>query len=98
MATESHLTRVQADQLQGQANLYTPASSILELRSVSCAYDPADRRSVIFRFRREKAKFSVCSDRQAVARPPSCGPSRASNRCGPGRFFYRADASPLPLK
>jgi iron(III) transport system ATP-binding protein len=40
MATESHLTRVQADQLQGQANLYTPASSILELRSVSCAYDP----------------------------------------------------------
>ena len=39
MATESHLTRVQADQLQGQANLYTPASSILELRSVSCAYD-----------------------------------------------------------
>jgi iron(III) transport system ATP-binding protein len=40
MATESHLTRVQTDQLQGQANLYTPASSILELRSVSCAYDP----------------------------------------------------------
>jgi iron(III) transport system ATP-binding protein len=40
MATDSHLTRVQADQLQGQANLYTPASSILELRSVSCAYDP----------------------------------------------------------
>jgi len=40
MATESHLTRVQADQLQGQANLYTPASSILELRSVFCAYDP----------------------------------------------------------
>ena len=39
MATESHLTRVQADQLQGQANLYTPASSILELRSVFCAYD-----------------------------------------------------------
>jgi iron(III) transport system ATP-binding protein len=40
MATDSHLTRVQADRLQGQANLYTPASSILELRSVSCAYDP----------------------------------------------------------
>ena len=40
MATDSHLTRVQPDQLQGQANLYTPASSILELRSVSCAYDP----------------------------------------------------------
>ncbi|MGH7216118.1 MAG: ABC transporter ATP-binding protein [Nitrospiraceae bacterium] len=40
MATESHLTRVQTDQLQGQTNLYTPASSILELRSVSCAYDP----------------------------------------------------------
>jgi len=40
MATDSHLIRVQADQLRGQANLYTPASSILELRSVSCAYDP----------------------------------------------------------
>ena len=40
MATESHLTRVKTDRLQGQPNLYTPASSILELRSVSCAYDP----------------------------------------------------------
>jgi iron(III) transport system ATP-binding protein len=40
MATESHLTRVKTDRLQGQANLYTPSSSILELRSVSCAYDP----------------------------------------------------------
>jgi hypothetical protein len=60
MATESHLTRVKTDRLQGQANLYTPSSSILELRSVSCAYDP-----------REKVKFSVCSDRRAAARPPS---------------------------
>ena len=41
MATESHLTRVEADLLRGQVNLYTPASSILELRSVSCSYDPS---------------------------------------------------------
>src|SRR4029077_20364315 len=40
MGTDSHLNPVQTDQLQGQANLYTPVSSILELRSVSCAYDP----------------------------------------------------------
>src|SRR2546423_8084189 len=40
MATEPPLTRVQADRLQGQADLYTPSSSILELRAVSCAYDP----------------------------------------------------------
>jgi iron(III) transport system ATP-binding protein len=30
-----------ADQLDGQVNLYQPASSVLELRSVSCAYDPS---------------------------------------------------------
>lgn len=41
MATESHKTPANADQLQGQVNLYTPVSSILELRSVSCAYDPS---------------------------------------------------------
>jgi iron(III) transport system ATP-binding protein len=36
---ESHGTHVEADQLEGQVNLYTPTSFILELRSVSCAYD-----------------------------------------------------------
>ena len=41
MATESHMPHVASDQLQGQVNLYTPASSILELRSVACAYDPS---------------------------------------------------------
>ena len=40
MATGSHLTRMETDLARGQANLYTPASSILELRSVSCSYDP----------------------------------------------------------
>jgi iron(III) transport system ATP-binding protein len=40
MAEESRMTRVEDDRLQRQVNLYTPASSILELRSVSCAYDP----------------------------------------------------------
>ncbi|MGQ0694627.1 MAG: ABC transporter ATP-binding protein [Nitrospiraceae bacterium] len=40
MAEESHMTSVEDDRLQRQVNLYTPASSILELRSVSCAYDP----------------------------------------------------------
>jgi iron(III) transport system ATP-binding protein len=39
------MTPVEADRLQGQVNLYTQASSILELRSVSCAYDP--RRAAI---------------------------------------------------
>jgi iron(III) transport system ATP-binding protein len=40
MAEESRMTSVEDDRLQRQVNLYTPASSILELRSVSCAYDP----------------------------------------------------------
>ena len=41
MTTDSHMSHVEAGQLQGQVNLHTPASSILELRSVSCAYDPS---------------------------------------------------------
>ena len=41
MATESHMTHVEADQLQGQVNLYTSTSPVLELRSVSCSYDPS---------------------------------------------------------
>ncbi len=40
MAEESRMTSVEDDRLQRQVNLYTPASPILELRSVSCAYDP----------------------------------------------------------
>lgn len=40
MAEESRMTPVHDDRLHSQVNLYTPASSILELRSVSCAYDP----------------------------------------------------------
>ena len=40
MGTDSSMTPLDADQLKGQVNLYTPASSILELRSVSCAYEP----------------------------------------------------------
>ncbi|NGZ10522.1 MAG: ABC transporter ATP-binding protein [Nitrospira sp. LK70] len=39
MNTPSHSTQVDIEQLDGQVNLYQPASSILELRSVSCAYD-----------------------------------------------------------
>ena len=39
MTTDSSMTPA-ADQSKGQANLYTPSSSILELRSVSCAYEP----------------------------------------------------------
>jgi len=34
------MTRKETGQLDGQADLYQPTSSILELRSVSCAYDP----------------------------------------------------------
>ncbi|UVT14927.1 MAG: ABC transporter ATP-binding protein [Nitrospira sp.] len=34
------MTQKEAGQLDGQADLYQPTSSILELRSVSCAYDP----------------------------------------------------------
>jgi iron(III) transport system ATP-binding protein len=41
MATEFPLAHANPDRLQSQVNLYTPASSILELRSVSCAYDPS---------------------------------------------------------
>jgi len=37
---ESRATHAEADRMEGQVNLYTSASSILELRSVSCAYDP----------------------------------------------------------
>ena len=39
MNTGMNMPHVETDQMQGQVNLYTPASSILELRSVSCAYD-----------------------------------------------------------
>lgn len=37
---DSPLKHAGTDRLEGQVNLYTPTSSILELRSVSCAYDP----------------------------------------------------------
>lgn len=40
MTTESHPAHAETARLNGQADLYTPASPILELRSVSCAYDP----------------------------------------------------------
>lgn len=36
----SHIAQVDADQLEGQVHLYQPDSPILELRAVSCAYDP----------------------------------------------------------
>lgn len=45
MATDSNSTRTNPDLVKGQVHLYTPASSILELRSVSCAYEP-DRPAV----------------------------------------------------
>lgn len=41
MTMDPPVTHGDADRLEGQVNLYTPASSILDLRSVSCAYDPA---------------------------------------------------------
>jgi iron(III) transport system ATP-binding protein len=41
MTTDSRLTQMDADQLKRQVHLYTPESSILELRSVSCAYEPS---------------------------------------------------------
>src|SRR6187549_3482920 len=41
MNAPSHITQVDTDRLEGQVHLYTPTSSILELRSVSCAYDPS---------------------------------------------------------
>jgi iron(III) transport system ATP-binding protein len=40
MNTPSHNTQVEADRLEGQDHLSAPASSVVELRSVSCAYDP----------------------------------------------------------
>jgi iron(III) transport system ATP-binding protein len=40
VTTEPPMTHADADRLGGQVNLYQPVSSILELRSVSCAYDP----------------------------------------------------------
>ncbi|MDH5625638.1 MAG: ABC transporter ATP-binding protein, partial [Nitrospira sp.] len=40
MTTESHPVHRNTDQLDGQADLCAPATPILELRSVSCAYDP----------------------------------------------------------
>ncbi|HSA86003.1 MAG TPA: ABC transporter ATP-binding protein [Nitrospira sp.] len=40
MTSEPSMTHADADRLGGQVNLYQPVSSILELRSVSCAYDP----------------------------------------------------------
>jgi iron(III) transport system ATP-binding protein len=41
MFTDSHQPHTNSEQAEGQANLDTPASLILELRSVSCAYDPS---------------------------------------------------------
>lgn len=41
MTTDARTNRAGAGNTQAQADLYRPASSILELRSVSCAYEPA---------------------------------------------------------
>ena len=41
MNTPLHATPPDADLLEGHVHLCTPASPILELRSVSCAYDPS---------------------------------------------------------
>lgn len=38
--TTARPAHIDADEMKGQVNLFTPASSILELRSVSCAYEP----------------------------------------------------------
>lgn len=40
MTTESHPTPADTNRLDSQADLSAPAAPILELRSVSCAYDP----------------------------------------------------------
>jgi iron(III) transport system ATP-binding protein len=40
MTTESHPTPADTNRLDNQADLSAPAAPILELRSVSCAYDP----------------------------------------------------------
>ncbi len=39
MATDSQVSRAKTQRLDGQSDLYTPASPILELRAVSCAYE-----------------------------------------------------------
>lgn len=39
MTTDSSMIQKPSDQMKGQVHLFTPASSILELRSISCAYD-----------------------------------------------------------
>jgi iron(III) transport system ATP-binding protein len=41
MATDSQSPRAETKRIGGQADLYTPASPILELRAVSCAYEPS---------------------------------------------------------
>jgi iron(III) transport system ATP-binding protein len=41
MTTDARTTRTDPDRSRSQADLYSPASSILELRSVSCAYEPS---------------------------------------------------------
>ena len=41
MATDSPLTSTKTERFGSQADLYTPASPILELRAVSCAYEPS---------------------------------------------------------
>lgn len=40
MPAESHPPQAEADRPDSQADLFAPAAPILELRSVSCAYDP----------------------------------------------------------
>ena len=40
MPTESHPPPAETNRLDGQADLCAPAAPVLELRSVSCAYDP----------------------------------------------------------
>lgn len=40
MNTPTHMAPMDADRLDNHIRLHTPASCILELRSVSCAYDP----------------------------------------------------------
>lgn len=40
MSAPSHIAPVDADRPENQVHLYPSASSVLELRSVSCAYDP----------------------------------------------------------
>ena len=41
MPTNSKPPRTETERLGSQANLYSPASPILELRAVSCAYEPS---------------------------------------------------------